>query len=192
MNSSLVSTCNCRIVYYAGWRRTTLVRWNHLSAVNMFKCSFLANPWFVFFTFCVILKMNFWASFWSAAPGCSRSRFSLFFFLCVICGKVIIDDCIKVMTLGLGSIGKCGFRFWNADFRFCNRTRPPKSEKGFAKLLSWTVVFFLLIMLARARLLFRRTVFQILFQISQKNGKKGDSKTDILALKSVFGFRVWL
>ena len=127
--------------------------------------------------------------------GCPRllpHPFQLFFFLCVICGKVIIDDCIKVMTLGLRSIGKCGFRFWNADFRFCKRTRAPKSENGFAKLLSCTVVFFLLIMLARARLLFRRTVFQILFQISQKNGKKGDSKTNISALKSVFGFRVRL
>ena len=46
--------------------------------------------------------------------GCPRllpHPFQLFFFLCVICGKVIIDDCIKVMTLGLRSIGKCGFRF---------------------------------------------------------------------------------
>ena len=41
-----------------------------------------------------------------------------------------------------------------------------KSEKGFAKLFSWTVVFFLLSMRARARALFLRTVFQILFRIS--------------------------
>ena len=47
-----------------------------------------------------------------------------------------------------------------------------KSEKGFAKLFSWTVVFFLLSMRARARPLFLRTVFQILFRISQSNGKK--------------------
>ena len=51
-----------------------------------------------------------------------------------------------------------------------------KSEKGFAKLFSWTVVFFLLIMHACARLLFLRTVFQILFQISQSNGKNGNLK----------------
>ena len=47
-----------------------------------------------------------------------------------------------------------------------------KSEKGFAKLFSWTAVFFLLIMRAHARPLFLRTVFQILFRISQSNGKK--------------------
>ena len=37
---------------------------------------------------------------------------------------------------------------------------------------SWTAVFFLLITRARARPLFLRTVFQILFRISQSNGKK--------------------
>ena len=47
-----------------------------------------------------------------------------------------------------------------------------KSVKGFAKLFSWTVVLFLLIMRARARTLFLRAVFQILFQISQSNGKR--------------------
>ena len=67
-----------------------------------------------------------------------------------------------------------------------------KSEKGFAKLFSWTVVFFLLSMRARARPLFLRTVFQILFRISQSNGKNENPKTDISALKSVFGFRVRL
>ena len=67
-----------------------------------------------------------------------------------------------------------------------------KSEKGFAKLFSWTAVFFLLIMRARARPLFLRTVFQILFRISQSNGKNENPKTDISALKSVFGFRVRL
>ena len=63
------------------------------------------------------------------------------------------------------------------------------SEKGFAKLFFWTVVFFLLILLARARPLFLRTVFQILFRITQKTGKKGNPRTDISALQSVFGFR---
>ena len=67
-----------------------------------------------------------------------------------------------------------------------------KSEKGFAKLFSWTVVFFLLSMRARARPLFLRTVFQILFQISQSKDKNEYPKTDISALKSVFGFRVRL
>ena len=67
-----------------------------------------------------------------------------------------------------------------------------KSEKGFAKLYSWTVVFFLLSMCAHARPLFLRTVFQILFLISQSNGKNENPKTDISALKSVFGFCVWL
>ena len=45
-------------------------------------------------------------------------------------------------------------------------------------------------MRARARPLFLRTVFQILFRISQWNGKNENPKTDISALKSVFGFRV--
>ena len=67
-----------------------------------------------------------------------------------------------------------------------------KSEKGFAKLFSWTAVFFLLIMRVHARPLFLRTVFQILFRISQSNGKKENPKTNIAALKSVFGFRVRL
>ena len=47
-------------------------------------------------------------------------------------------------------------------------------------------------MRARARALFLRTVFQILFRISQSKGKNEDPKTDISALKSVFGFRVRL
>ena len=55
---------------------------------------------------------------------------------------------------------------------------------------SWTAVFFFLIMRARARLLFLRTVFQILFRISQSNGKNENPKTDISALKSVFRFRI--
>ena len=65
-----------------------------------------------------------------------------------------------------------------------------KFKKGFAKLFSWTVVFFLLIMRARARPLFLRTVFQILFPISQNKGKKGNPRSYISALKSVIGFRV--
>ena len=66
-----------------------------------------------------------------------------------------------------------------------------KSEKRFAELFSWTVVFFLLIMRARARPLFLRTIFQILFRISKKkkkNGKEGNPRTDISALKSVSDF----
>ena len=47
-----------------------------------------------------------------------------------------------------------------------------KSVKGFAKLFSWTTVLFLLIMRTRARTLFLRAVFQILFRISHSNGKK--------------------
>ena len=65
------------------------------------------------------------------------------------------------------------------DFPFCRSIG--KSEKGFAKLFSWTVVFFLLSMRARARPLFLRTVFQILFRISQSNGKNENPKTDISA-----------
>ena len=54
-----------------------------------------------------------------------------------------------------------------------------KSEKGFAKVFSWTVVFFLLSMRARGRPLFLRTVFQILFRIPNRM-----VKTDIRILKS--------
>ena len=49
---------------------------------------------------------------------------------------------------------------------------------------------FLLLTRARARTLFLRTVFQILFPIFQSNGKNENPKTDISALKSVFGFHV--
>ena len=45
-------------------------------------------------------------------------------------------------------------------------------------------------MRAQARPLILRTVFQLLFRISQSNEEKGNPKTDISALKSVFGFRV--
>ena len=47
-------------------------------------------------------------------------------------------------------------------------------------------------MRVRARPLLLRTVFQILFRISQSNGKHENPKTDISALKSIFGFRVRL
>ena len=33
----------------------------------------------------------------------------------------------------LSSIGKSGFRFWNLDFGFCNRTRNPKTDCTSAK-----------------------------------------------------------
>ena len=67
-----------------------------------------------------------------------------------------------------------------------------KSKQGFAKLFSWTAVFFLLIMCAHARPLFLGTVFQILFRDFPIAWNKGNPKTDISALKSTFGFRVWL
>ena len=67
-----------------------------------------------------------------------------------------------------------------------------KSVQGFAKLFSWTAVFFLLIMRAHARPLLLRTVFQILLRVSQSNGKNENPKTDLSALKSAFGFRVRL
>ena len=60
-------------------------------------------------------------------------------------------------------------------------------------------VFFSIIMRARARPLFLRTVFQILFRIppptpppQKKNRNKGNPRTDISALKSFLGFRVRL
>ena len=69
-----------------------------------------------------------------------------------------------------------------------------KSEKRFAELFSWTVVFFLLIMRARARPLFLRTIFKSFFGFPKKkkkkkdNGKEGNPRTDISALKSVSDF----
>ena len=56
-----------------------------------------------------------------------------------------------------------------------------KSEKGFAKLFSWTAVLFLLIMRARTRPLFGFLNRTVKIQ-----------KTDISAMKSVFEFRVRL
>ena len=61
------------------------------------------------------------------------------------------------------------------------------------------MVFFLRNIRARARPLFLRIVFQILFRISEKkkkkkkkNGKKANLRGDISALKPVFGFFVGL
>ena len=59
---------------------------------------------------------------------------------------------------------KCGFH----GFPFYRSTG--KSEKGFAKLFSWTAVFSLIIMRARAMPLFLRTALQILFRIFQMEG----------------------
>ena len=72
---------------------------------------------------------------------------------------------------------KCGFH----GFHFSRSIG--KSEKGFAKLLSWTAVFFLLIMRARAKPPFLRKVFQILFRISQSNGKDENLKIDNSAFR---------
>ena len=68
---------------------------------------------------------------------------------------------------------KCGFHGFHI-YRSIG-----KSAKGFAKLLSWT----------RSRLLFVRKVFQIVFRISQLNGKDENLKTDISALESVLKSR---
>ena len=75
-----------------------------------------------------------------------------------------------IRWLRLRSIGKCGFRssieIRISDFRAGFPFRSiAKSEKVFAKLFSWTVVFFLLMMRARARPL--------------SNGRNENPKTDI-------------
>ena len=57
------------------------------------------------------------------------------------------------------SIRKSNYRFHGFPFY----RSIGKTEKGFAKLFSWTAVYFLLIMRGRTRPLFLRTVFQILF-----------------------------
>ena len=83
-------------------------------------------------------------------------------------------------NIWLSSIGKPGFRFWNPDFGFCNRTRNPFSDftrnpnpdfmdflltvrlgnpkKDLQNCSRQERSFFLLIMHARARPLFLRTV----------------------------------
>ena len=112
------------------------------------------------------------------------------------------------IQVALYSIGKSGFRVLQSNAKSENGFHLPQirpyggfqlrnpnpdfmdflllfdseTEKEFAKLFSWTVVFFLLIMRARARPLFLRTVYQI----SQKNGKKENSRTDISVLKFAF------
>ena len=89
---------------------------------------------------------------------------------------MIFADTLVWMFFSLLSIGKSGFGFWKTSesgfhgFPFYRSIGKP--EKGFAKLLSWTVVFFLRIIRARARPLFLRIVFQILFRISEKKKKK--------------------
>ena len=62
----------------------------------------------------------------------------------------------------------------NPDFMdFLSNVRLGNPKKDLQNyIFSWTAVFFLLITRARARPLFLRTVFQILFRISQSNGKK--------------------
>ena len=60
-----------------------------------------------------------------------------------------------------------------------------KSEKGIAKLFSWTAVFFLLIMRARARPLFLGTVFQIRFGFPNRR-VKGKSKNRYLSFEIRF------
>ena len=116
---------------------------------------------------------------------------------------------IVFKSLGFRSIGKSGKRDFTSeksvlrvDF-FFKKSKSGfhgfpiylsigKSEKRFAKLFSRTAVFFLLIMRTFARPLFLETIFQILFRISQSNGKNENPKTDLSVSKSVFGFRVRL
>ena len=77
---------------------------------------------------------------------------------------------------------KSGFR-WFPYFPF---------DWEIQKLFPWTVVFFQLIMRARARPLSLRTVLKILPKISQKKKKrrKGYPRKDFSVLKSVFGYGV--
>ena len=123
------------------------------------------------------------------------------------------------------SIGKSGFRFLNPDFGFAIERKIRKristlrylfldfhfyrsigkSEKGFEKLSLRTAVLHAHAYLAKRRPLFTRIVLQILFRISQSNGKKeiheiriwisqlkSTLRTDFSEVKSVFGFRVRL
>ena len=123
------------------------------------------------------------------------------------------------------SIGKSGFRFSNPDFGFAIEREIRKqistlrylfldfhfyrsigkSEKGFEKLSLRTAVLHAHAYLAKRRPLFTRIVLQILFRISQSNGKKeiheirnwifelkSTLRTDFSVVKSVFGFRVRL
>ena len=94
-------------------------------------------------------------------------------------------------------------RYLFLDFHFYRSIG--KSEKGFEKLSLRTAVLHAHAYLAKRRPLFTRVVLQILFRISQSNGKKeiheiriwisqlkSTLRTDFSKVKSVFGFRVRL
>ena len=116
--------------------------------------------------------------------------------------KVSFDWEIRISDFGIERESENGFHLreirlqggfqWNPNPDFVDLLFTVRLRNGFARLFSWTVVFFLLIKRARARPLFIKTVFQILFRIFQSNVKNETLKTDISALKSVFGFRVRL
>ena len=98
----------------------------------------------------------------------------------------------RLIDLAVRSIGKSGFRFKNPDFGFAIEREIRKristlrylfldfhlyrsigkSEKGFEKLSLRTAVLHAHTYLAKRRPLFTRIVLQILFRISQSNGKK--------------------
>ena len=79
-----------------------------------------------------------------------------------------------------------------------------KSEKEFAKLFSWTVVFFLLIYACACKTAVLKNCVSNPFsdfppspplpppEKRKKSGKKRNPRTDISTLKLVFGFRVRL
>ena len=121
-------------------------------------------------------------------------------------------------SLGVGSIGKSGFpnRTRNPktdftseksvrrvdfflrnpnpdfmDFLFTFRLGNPKKDLQNCSREQRSFFFFAHYAYA-ARPLFLETVFQILFRISQSNGKNENPKTDLSVWKSVFGFRVRL
>ena len=117
--------------------------------------------------------------------------------------KVSFDWEIRISDFGMERRSENGFHLREIRLQGGFQLRNPNTDfvdflftvllgKGFAKLFSSIVVFFLLIMRERAWPLFLRTVFQILFRISQSNVKNETLKTDISPLKSVFGFRVRL
>ena len=94
-------------------------------------------------------------------------------------------------------------RYLFLDFHFHHSIG--KSEKGFEKLSLRTVVLHAHAYLAKRRPLFTRIVLQILFRISQSNGKKeiheiriwisylkSTLRMDFSEVESVFGFRVRL
>ena len=79
--------------------------------------------------------------------------------------------------LRLRSFGNSGFRFWNPDFGLFNRTRIPFS--GWISIEKSKSKFLPLIMHARARPLFSRTVFQILFRTVKWKCKNGYVSVEI-------------